>query len=715
LKIRDELRIAFGAKEDRIALAVSYQKSFLNIKEFDVNAYSSGLIDAYCKTDGLILTPYSLLIDSVSISLVETAGTLPADKYYCKASGITVNGDEILLTEESSIILSTTKNINIFTLINAALMNKKLFSLNFYTASDTGLKVFYYFGEVLLQNTEERLPIFAVSKTGEIKITEDGSEYHDPTNLNSAANITSGDLSAISGWEEEGGAVGSLLKPQAGLFGGADPAAQSDYVIDFQPSPASNRDWGFAKYRINNLPINTVFEIKFYMKRQAGTLIDQVTVILAKESYGSGGERTTVAINGTWTLYTVQLKSTDQTAFHLLTFEFRNSTGQTFTSTDRVRFDLVSVKKPVSYLQLNPDTEQSVEMEAEFGYTPSRNLIRSWDWGLVTAGRTFVSNVFIEKLYTNKIFFSPIGGDGNVMYDVLTAGNYYDVENFDGNDVRKIELLANADFLLLQSLAAQRLDPDTGRLASVGLATGIIQPHGSVNFGDRVMFPGKYDVLVTNGLGVDNASKYTIRPYYRDLADADIAKMHAAADPFEKAYSLYSGKTSTKAEFILTESGWIERRMALEPQRYAVNREGSFEFLSSGYIYSIGKSGTDDNGTDITSLWQSVIIDSAMLGEGIPENQIFVITDFFVSFLSNGDLTFKLYLMDKLLTVTHETRTIAKTTTTGKIKHILPLKKEATCSRFQLELGYTGDGGPSECSIFSVGVIFNLLQRRTHA
>lgn len=708
LKVRDEIRIAFGAIENRIALAVSYQKSYLNIKSFDVEAYSSGLIDAYCKIDRLIVCPYSLITDQVLLALSPTgSGTYPANTHYAKATGVMAGGDEILVTDEIKITTTSLTALYINAFITAAVLNPLAKYIKFYYSNETLLKVFYYIFEEKIRS-DNREEIFIVNNNGQMVLADSSVDLHDPGNASAASPQTATDPLTVGDWDVIQGSLTAVVDSGAGSINALEFTVtvpiQFNYAGIFS-KPAGG---------IVGLAANKTYTIKVWLKRQVGTLFD--SVICNFQSPLVVGPGIIISFNGTWTEYTFDLTTPDVTnAADLdLYMIFYNSSNQSIPIGDKVRIDRISIIAKTQHI-ISENTELQSEMSAEMGYTPSRNLIKSWGWGLITAKSTFVTPVYIEKLYSNKIFFSPLGGDANVMYDVLTAGNYYDVENFDGNDIRKIELLSNADFLLLQSLASQRLDPDTGRTANIGLNSGTVQPFGSVNFGDKVIFPSKYDILMTTGVNVVDVSKDTIRSNYRDLTDNEKLSMHATKDLLGSSYVLYSGRTATRAEYILTDRGWIERRFAVAANRYLITRQGELRFLSSGDIFGIDITATTgDNGTVISSLWNSIVFDAETLGEGIPSDTRFVLKEFFVQFVGNNAVTFNLYLHDKIVPVIADTQIIPKSITTLKYTYRRPLKKEAVCSRFQLELSLSGNGGASEGSIYSVGVLYDVIKAKTH-
>jgi hypothetical protein len=712
LKVRDELRIAFGAKANRIALAICYRKSYLNVKRITVDLfYSDPLLEAYCKTDGLIITPYTLLTDEARGMLQPVgSGTLPVDIYYVKITGVMDSGDEVLLVDEIRYKTLTTTNLYLQTYLRIATMNKRLKSLRYYYSSDTLLKVFYYLYEVEIQSDVRALNYW-VLPTGEINIVSlDDIEVHNVPNA--AAPMASGDPMTIDGWD--GFITGNLVA--VNIVAEPDNPSENCLQLDLDSGvPMGKMRYGGAGVGLPGLAADKYYNVSVWLKRYVGTEVNQLTVYFNTPGFDKGSAES-ILFDDTWTNYDLIIKSPITiNSDTYLEFEFSKSSGGSWVSFQTVGVDFLSVTAD-NEGTISTEVNNGAEMSAEMGYTPSRNLIRSWDWGLVTAGRTFVSNAYIEKLYTNMIFYSAIGGDSNSMYDVLVAGLRYDVENFDGNDVKKIELLSNADFLLLQSNASQRLDPDSGRTASVGFGSGTVQPFGSVNFGDKIIFPSKYDILATSGIGSVDLSEDTIQAAYRALDSTAIGKMHGTKDVFGSAFTLYSGSTGSNTEYILTKRGWIERRFFNEPQRYMLNRNGELLFLSAGNIFKIAHSSFDgDNYNTITSLWQSIIFDAEAMGEQISADMKFVITDFFVEFYSGASITFKLYLHDGNSPVTHDTQVIPKTSVLGKRTYRRPLKGQATCSRFQLELAFTGNGGQTECSIYSVGVVYEVIRAKMHA
>lgn len=705
LKIRDELRISFGGVQDRIALTVKYQKSYWNIKELEVESFSSALIDTYCEVDGLIVTPYSLIYDRANIELSAAgSGTLPANTHYVKITAVMMGGDEILISEEANITTDSATAINYNCYISMAKINRQVKALKFYYSNDTLLKVFYYMFSENIQSEDSREKVYAVNSEGELKLLDTDLELHDPSITNAAAPDTTTDPLTTTDWDSIQGTLTAVADSGAGSINALNFAVTVPIQFNFA-GIFYDPTGGMA-----GIQPNKVYELKCWLKRQVGTLFDTCYCVFRDEN-GLPGPGTVFSFDGTWTEYTLYVKSCDTTNPSGMQFMmiFYNSGGNDVPIGDAVRVDRVSLIAKAQHLISNNIVENELgsEMSAELGYTPTRNLVKSWDSGLVTAGRSFVVNGFIEKRYNNLIFFSAIGGAGNSMYDTLVAGLNYNVENFDGNDVRKIELLSNGEFLLLQSVASQRLDPDTGRLSTLGLNTGIVQPNAAVNFGELIVWPGAYDIQATPGIGIQDLSEDMIRSLYRALSDSNRERMHASREQLGNSYRLFSGDTTYKSEYVLVKKkGWIERRQAKYPVKYAMTREGKLIFMDiNGYIYN--ESETDDAGTDISSVWKSMVFDTEMLGEGIRLDQRIILEEFALVFAAatNINITFTLDGVD------HDTQAVPYGSAPRYRRQIKP---GGVCNRFQITISNTGNGGPSACSIISVAVKYSLIRAKTH-
>jgi hypothetical protein len=146
----------------------------------------------------------------------------------------------------------------------------------------------------------------------------------------------------------------------------------------------------------------------------------------------------------------------------------------------------------------------------ELGYTPTKDYVDSFDQAITTQGRLFVLNPYIDKRYSNKLFYSHISGAGAFMYDSITAENYSDLDNKDGNDVVGLEILPNMDFAVFRQSSIQRLDPNTGSVVETVLGIGAVSKRSIVNFKDKIIFASQNGIFQYNGVSVQDISFGTI-------------------------------------------------------------------------------------------------------------------------------------------------------------------------------------------------------------
>jgi len=271
-------------------------------------------------------------------------------------------------------------------------------------------------------------------------------------------------------------------------------------------------------------------------------------------------------------------------------------------------------------------------MTDKLGYEPTFDMVRSWDQAIVTQGRTFVVNLYIDKRYENKIFKSAISGAGAFMYDAISAAEYIDLENFDGNTLVGVEVLPNLQFLALRANSAQRVDPDTGATRQISLGKGCVARKSIVNFGDKVGWCGQNDIYMSDGLNIVSIADKSIRELYRALTTK--SSIIATREEKDNAYRFFTGDTSARTEYILTKKGWIKRLIgatSVYPNDYSLESSGEVNFMYNGIIYEDDDAASDAS-FSIIGEWQSVDFDNELLGEAMTERDFIKLTSIWIDY-----------------------------------------------------------------------------------
>jgi hypothetical protein len=285
---------------------------------------------------------------------------------------------------------------------------------------------------------------------------------------------------------------------------------------------------------------------------------------------------------------------------------------------------------------------KGAEMFSQLGYSPTTEFALSWDQAIVTGGKTFMVNPHMDKRYLNKIFFSPISGDGAFQYDVISPENYFDLENFDGNDLMGITLLPSMDFMAFKRNSVQRLDSGTGASTDIALGKGCISRESIVNFGNQIAWCGENDIYMTDGVNVVNISDGAIRDLYRALSAKDA--VFAVREEKDGAYRWTTGPMPTgepeggyyAEEFLYTKRGWTELALSHYPEKYVVAKDGSVWFMSEGNIYATGGS-VDHPNTGITFQWKSIRVDRNLMGPEIRNTHLIYVRRLWISYSFTSD------------------------------------------------------------------------------
>ena len=283
------------------------------------------------------------------------------------------------------------------------------------------------------------------------------------------------------------------------------------------------------------------------------------------------------------------------------------------------------------------------EINDLLGYSPIAEYAASWDWAIVTGGRTLMLNPFIDTRYLNFIFYSPIVGK-TFRYDVVSSNNYYSLYNFDGADIIVLGVLPNLDLLVLKSTTINYLDTGSGAQRLIEYGKGIVSKKSLVNAGRTLMYAGPNDVHLTDGFNtIIDISDGTIRGDYRALTSTQKASIIAIREDKDNAYRFFTGDTSNKTEFILTKRGWISAVRNLYPECYMNARDSGIWFMRSGAIYYPANAGVAT--ATIPLSWKSIPFDISLISELKNVERFYVLSMWVMySTISNQTINIKIYV-----------------------------------------------------------------------
>lgn len=712
-KVLNDLRIGFGGYKDRIGLSVGYRKSYVQLGAIDFGSYSS-FYEALATTNNLIVTTYTETNEiNTFITITTAVGSIPAGKYFFRLTALLDDFNEVLISQ-TSITLTIDSDIIPNIRINPGSSNKRITKFKLYVASinaTTDLEPtnpYYFLKEYILRRSTFTNTGWSINNDGYMQLT-DGAEIN--TVVNATINSVTDDNNA-NGWSNSSGMTRSVedafsetLLPQLG-----------DYFLKYT-NGAAIKD--FAEY------IQPKYPTIFYFIPGISYLIEFDAAVSnaamdLRLSIGVSGEEHIVPFTSanTWESKSVVIVPVSTARWILFKIIDMPASAS-------LRIDALSIKPTVlsSFSSLEPLTTGS-EMSDSMGYQPTFDMIKSWDQAVITSGRTFYVNPYIDKRWENKIFRSHISGAGAFMYDVASAESYIDVEAFDNNDLIGIEVLPNLQFLALNRNGAQRIDPDTGAARQVDKGKGCVARKSIVNFGDKVVWCGEHDIYMSDGLDIISIADKTIREEYRALTTKSsiIATMEAK----DNAYRFFTGNTSLRTEYILTKKGWIKRVNggSIYPSAFSPAINGTNDFMvTTGAIYNENDADTtvlDESLGLATAVWQSIDIDSELIGESISERDFIYIASMWIDYTLNyaaldpPSLNFSIYLDGTLA----KTKSFIMEPNT-RYKQFVKLPLGSNCRRFSLYVSVTGNDTTSfvygkHLSIHSAGVMMKTIKTGFH-
>ena len=345
--------------------------------------------------------------------------------------------------------------------------------------------------------------------------------------------------------------------------------------------------------------------------------------------------------------------------------------------------------------------DNAVELEANIGYPITMDYASSFDMAIMThQGKVLALNTYIDSRLIDLVLFSPISGSGAYQYDVLQAGSYWNLSNFDGNDLVGIEILPNYDIATFRQNSTQRTDSQQGVSQDIAVDKGCKSRQSIKLTGNGIAWAGEADIYTTDGRSYNALTEGTIREEYRALADKSL--IIATREEKDSAYRFFSGDTVNKSEFLLANSGWLKQVRNDYPQKYTLAKDGTVWFMNNGKIFYDNGSALD-NETGISFQRKSIPFDAFLIAD-MKEDIYFYLRSLWIEYDSNVAFTVNLYL-DKSPTV-YDSFVIDtfKNTTSKRLKLFnTTLKRGLLCKFFEIEIVGVTSSANNTVKIQSMG------------
>ncbi len=706
-KVLNDIRIGFGGQANRLGLNIGYRQKYFKLNSIAFGSFTAQQVENLVTIDGIILDPYYCFTESNFSFITDIASNpapVAAGAYFFYLTALLDDFEEFIVGQTMLANGSSVSAIIINPIINFGSFNKRITKLRVYCSigdvGDTTAKNPYYFiNEIAISDVQYLTDLWEINTDGQY---QQGISTEQMTDNNAAntADDGSGTYNNSTGFSSPNGltvtvdstvftpnpstykikatnGTGSIIKKgevdytKSGLF-----TAGKTYTVTLDAMASGSR----------GLPLS------FIIPNFTNSGVAPDLFFIVNSTYQSS------KISFSFTA----ISDSDKIGFYIAaTFGYSG-----MQPGDYFEIDNLSIKETTLPVYDSTLILGTIEMADNLGYTPSTDYVKSWDQAIIIQGKTFLLNPYIDKRILNKIFFSPF-----LMYDVITADNYYDAETFDGNDIIGIQPLPNGDIEVIRKNSSHTIDSLTGKSNNIKIGFGGVSRRGVINFGDKIAIPGTSDIYMTDGLNYPNISEETIRDQYRQLTSTQLGNIIGTREEKDNSYRFFTGDTVNKTEFILTKRGWIKRVAYYYPEKYIISRDNTLWFLNNGTIYFETNGGGDKvspiASTGINYSWKSVPIDTSLMGEQLTGNMLFYIGAIWLYFKQNGNYTVTINIYLDGNSTPYQTIT-TPFTTAGTRRFIQRLVAGANCRSFEIEI--TGsDGGGGALSFYSVGVQYKIL------
>jgi len=548
--------------------------------------------------------------------------------------------------------------------------------------------------------------------------------------LYSLHNITAADINFYSVLNEIRIAFGGQPKRLAFAIGMRDKSFQIATLPLSYPSIAAQLLQSLISSRQEIMldPINTTCETgtytvafadygtgtfpnKKYFYRVTAFLDDHSEFLIIESSY-------TIAVNKQLSM-TIKLAATFNkriTAFRLWLSEGVGTSDTEVTQrdlnynknswvydNDGLLYNLFSI-----YIDYPEFTNNLGEMQELLGYAPTLVYANSFDQGLVVGKTVYAANPYSDIRWNNLIYVSPESGESVFQYDVLTASNYREAEQYDKNDIVGIGLLNNMDFAILKKNSFNQMDKDTG-ITYRPSDKGSVARRSIVRTDNGLIWANENDIIAADTQQIIGISENSIRDQYRTLTAAQKAAIIGAKEEKDSAYRFFTGDTTNKTEFVFTSKGVIKQKRNLYPDGYIQARDGSVWFIRQNVIYYDVAAFKLDVAAGIPFKWKN-IFDISLLGESIKSTEMFLIDKVWVRYKSTA-LAFDLKVYFDESATAFDT----KTCSASKVFEQKKLIPGGIGRVAELEITGTTVNSTDNLEIYGLGIIWTPIKQGKYA
>lgn len=332
-------------------------------------------------------------------------------------------------------------------------------------------------------------------------------------------------------------------------------------------------------------------------------------------------------------------------------------------------------------------------------YKSSYNYVNSWDGAIISQGKAFYLNGYVDQRYVNKIFISEISGDGVPMYDVATVIHTSDANLKNDGDVIGIELLSNNNIAVFKQNSILQFSPDTESFTDTVIGVGCTSRRGIVNFKDRIIFPSQNGIYLFDGVRAVNISEGFIQTSY--MAISDKTALIATKDELGNTYRF----CNVGREYLFTEKfGWFKFYNGDTIVQYQVSSEDNLirYLTSTGAIKKVTSTRAIDYGTGSTD---TILLDTVdvipSMEPRMSAGDFFLMGYFWMRYKSPREVTIKIYLdynTNNPITIT------APINTTGRGYIREPLKRGVLCQTYSIRITSALISGDTGFEIYGRGI-----------
>ncbi|MGD8777744.1 MAG: hypothetical protein PVH88_02150 [Ignavibacteria bacterium] len=563
----NDLRISFGSEKYRLAAGIGYRNKYFKVKGFGFSVHpdidNEETLTNFSNISRIIFDPYTLYpgTGEYGLKLVKLSnGNLPAGDYQFKLIGVIDSSNKLLLAE-NKITVSGSYNIAVYPYARLGNHNKRITDLEVYFSSDG--KAFYLFNNYNISETEFSPTDYIINEDGQL-ILESVDSIELYTNEDAASKDSETD--SVGLWKIW---RGTFLP---GTVESVNDGYESSYSIKYTNRTILPYETTGIQHEVYDVKELTDYTITFDAKSDIYRTLE--LFFLGNSYFYVGQPKVVVDVKNIWTNIQITLTTPKFTSE---IYKYLVIIANDLTSDSTFQIDNMSIKEKSNSI-LTDDTAAEESIKSRLGYTPTKNIVSSWDQALILNGKTFLVNPVIdEERFINYIFRSHISSD-SVMYDVITSQNRINLEKFDGDFLVGVFKTNEKDLAILKNNSVTIIDPETGYERLSDKTIGCISKASIQNN----FWCDKQDAFgIINGT-ITNLTEDTIRDKLNNSEEKE--KIYSVIDRYGTyRIRLYDINT----EWIYTKLGWIEQSKDIFPKIY---REGVGRIVwfmdEEGNIYS---------------------------------------------------------------------------------------------------------------------------------